>query len=254
MNSKKREKDMTPDEPPGWAWRPVYYWEDLYNWTPCWTNSRLLIFSESLVASLFLSKGLLINTGICVLLKQSPSSLGPCPTPLCRKPHEDLTWCPGHPSTLNHSPSLRDPLMSVCRPAVLSSCYLLWTGLLRPDGVSETCGQTRRPGPQRSLFCRKGNWASPLPGPHSPGGALGTPRRPKCQRKEPTRFWAGIPPFNPSGLRIHIPELLGETFPCGPSLLLCTYTSFTRHIGSIFSWLLYTLNHLWNDFVHDFFI
>lgn len=150
---------MTPDEPPGLERVQYTTGEDLYNWTPCWTNSRLLIFSESLVASLFLSKGLfLINTGICVLLKQSPSSWDPVQH-LCRKPHEDLTWCPGHPSTLNLSPSLRDPLI-VCRPAVLSSCYLLWTGLLRPDGVSETCGQTQPPRPPRSSSAEKGT------GPH----------------------------------------------------------------------------------------
>ena len=118
---------------------------------------------------------------------------------LCRKPHEDGTWHPGHPSALNLSPSLRDSSHSVqtcgielLLPAVNRSpsvrrCFRdLWT---------DTAAQA-----PTFLFCRRGNWASSLPGPHSPGGALGTPRRPKWQRKEPTHFWAGILPFNESGL------------------------------------------------------
>lgn len=113
-------------------------------------------FFESL-GLYFWSKDLFhsINTGIRFLLKQNPLSWNSAQC-LCRMPQGDVTWRSSchFPFALSHS--VRDHPFIVQTSVILSSSYWLWTGLLWPDGPSETCRPAQPPGPPCSSSPEKG--------------------------------------------------------------------------------------------------
>ena len=113
INSMKRQKDTPEGEPPGLERVQHTTGEDLCNWPPSWSNSRFLIFSESLVPSLFLSKGLFLFTLGFVFFLNKALRVGTLGHTFVGSLMRTLLGVLAVPPPLNLSPGLRDPPHSV---------------------------------------------------------------------------------------------------------------------------------------------